>query len=120
MEKLAFALAALALSAPAAAVPADKDVAPAVSRVPSKASGPAACGAGGATPCAPAASSAGRAQRYRSALESVRPAGDIELNNGVTKVMGDLMAAGRCGDAVNLAKRDGRNALAARAEQLCR
>ncbi|HEX8126817.1 MAG TPA: hypothetical protein VF548_14680 [Allosphingosinicella sp.] len=120
MKKLAFALAVLVLSAPAAAVPAEKDVAPAVTRVPSKASGPAACGSTAASPCVPAASSAGRAQRYRSALEAVRPAGDLELNNGVTKVMSDLMAAGRCGDAVSLAKRDGRNDLAARAEQLCK
>ncbi|HEX8448875.1 MAG TPA: hypothetical protein VF652_04725 [Allosphingosinicella sp.] len=120
MEKFAFALAVLALSAPAAAAPADKDVAPAVTRIPSKASGPAACGPSDSTPCPSAASSAGRAQRYRSALESVRPAGDIELNSGVAKVMGDLMAAGRCGDAVSLAKRDGRNELAARAEQLCK
>jgi hypothetical protein len=120
MEKSAFALAALALCVPAAAVAADKDVAPAVTRAPSKESGPAACGSGGATPCPPAASSAGRAQRYRSALESARPAEALELNSGVAKVMSDLMAAGRCGEAVGLAKRDGRKELAARAEQLCK
>jgi hypothetical protein len=119
MEKLVFALTALALSAPAAAVAADKDVAPAVTRVPSPASAPACAAAGGA-PCPQTASPAGKAQRYRSALESVRPAGDTELSSGVTKVMGDLMAAGRCGDAVSLAKRDGRTELAARAEQLCK
>jgi hypothetical protein len=116
MRNPAFALAALALSAVSAPAAAGQDVAPAATRVPSRASGPAACGPTPAAPCA----SAGSAQRYRSALEAVRPAGDVELNNGITKVMGDLMAAGRCGDAVSLARRDGRSELAARAEQLCK
>ena len=118
MKRSALALAALTLSVPAIAAAADKDVAPAATRVPARVQ--PACDPAAAGRCPQPGPEAGRAQRYRSALAAARPAGDSELNDGVTRVMGDLMAAGRCGDAVSLARRDGRSELAARAQQLCK
>lgn len=117
MEKLALALAALTLSAPAIAVAPDKGLAPPVTRIPSQAR--QACDPGSAA-CPQSNSAAGSAQRYRSALAGARPAEDPELNSGAARVMSDLMAAGRCGDAVALAKREGRSELAARAQELCK
>ena len=129
MKRLAFALAVLTLSAaPAAAAP-DKGLAPAVTRAPSAAPAPSAtsatssqpaCDPSAGTACAPTVSRGGSAQQYRAALQAGRPGEDVELNSGVTKVMGDLMAAGRCGDAVSLARREGRSELATRAQQLCK
>src|SRR5688572_5050217 len=114
MKNLAFALAVLTLSAAAPAA-ADKGVAPAVTRAPSSPAPRPTCDPGGGAACPQAVPRGGSAQQYRSALGSGRPGEDIELNSGVTKVMGDLMAAGRCGDAVSLARREGRSELAARA-----
>lgn len=123
MKRLVFVLAVLGLSAsPAAAAP-DKGLAPAVTRAPSASPAPSvqpACDPAAGAPCARAVPKGGSAQQYRSALQAGHPGEDVELSSGVTKVMGDLMAAGRCGDAVVLARREGRSELAARAQQLCK
>lgn len=116
MEKAAFALALLALSVPAAAVAADKRLAPAVTRIPTPRQ---ACDpAGGA--CPQSNSGAVSARQYRSALRGAGPAEDAELDNSMTNAMSQLMEAGRCADAVEIAKRAGRGELANRAQQLCK
>jgi hypothetical protein len=119
MKNLAFVLAVLAVSAPTAAAAADKRLAPAVTRIPAPASRQACDPAGGAS-CPQASSGAISAQQYRSALRGAAPAEDAELDNGMTNAMSRLMEAGRCADAVNLAKRAGRGELATRAQQLCK
>lgn len=117
MRNSVIVCALLALSAPAGAVAADKQVAPAATRSPAKTPQP---GCNPADPASCQQPGVDRAQLYRSALAPARPAEDVELSSGLTKVMGDLMAAGRCGDAVQLARRDGHGELAARAQQLCK
>jgi hypothetical protein len=111
MTKLSVALAALALSAPAVA-PA-QDVAPPVKRKPV------------ATTTAPASQPAARTGsivQYQNALTAAaaQGGGDPALDGGLIRVMSSLLAAGRCGDAVGLATRDGRKELASRAQQLCK
>lgn len=120
MKRSVFAFAVLSLSATAALAAPDKGLAPAATRTPSAQPRQPACNSGTGAACAQAASTAGSAQQYRSALAASRPGEDIELNSGVTRVMGDLLAAGRCGDAVSLARREGLSDLAARAQQLCK
>lgn len=119
MEKLAYALAALALSASAAAAAADKHLAPAVKRVPSAQPRQPSCDP--ATASCPQIRPGGvSAHQYRSALRGAGPTEDVELDNGITNAMSRLMEAGRCADAVNLAKQAGRGELATRAQQLCK
>jgi hypothetical protein len=104
MKKLALALAALSLAAPAAA--AGQDVAPAAKRKPA--------------PTAPAAPQ--REQHYQAALTAAasQDGGDAALDASLIRGMSRLLAAGKCGEAAGLATRDGRKELASRAQQLCK
>ena len=106
MKKLVAVLAALAVAAPAFAD--DSKVAPAV-RMPVKPAG------------APKGSTAAAPRDYHAALAAAaaQGGGDPALDAGLVRVMSQLVAAGRCGEATSLANRDGRKELAARVQQLC-
>jgi hypothetical protein len=62
------------------------------------------------------------AQDYQAALTAAaaEDGGESALDGSLVRVMSRLLAAGRCGEAVGLATRDGRKALAGRAQQLCK
>jgi hypothetical protein len=102
MNKLSFALVALALAAPAAA----QETAPPVKRKPVAA--------------APAAPQTER--HYQSALTAAasQDGSDSALDASLIRGMSRLLAAGKCGEAASLATRDGRKELASRAQQLCK
>jgi hypothetical protein len=109
MRKLYAALAALALTAPALA--AAQDLAPPVKRKPVA----TATGRSPQSPVRPASP-----QDYRAALTAAAQGGeDSALDGSLIRVMGELLAAGRCAEAASLATRDGRKELASRAQQLC-
>lgn len=124
MKKLVVALVAIAFAAPALA--AAQDVAPAVKRKPAATSpAPAATSTTPATsstaPAAPQqAVRSGNERDYIAALTAAAGQGDAALDTSLIRVMSRLMSAGRCGEAVSLASRDGRKELASRAQQLCR
>ena len=128
MKKLAAALAALAFAAPVLA--ASRDIAPAVKRKPAAtAPVPTAPAATSTTPAATStapvapqqAVRTGNERDYIAALTAAgQGGGDAALDTGLIRVMGRLLAAGRCGEATGLAARDGRKELAARARQLCK
>jgi hypothetical protein len=111
MTKLSAALAAFALTAPALA--AAQDIAPPVKRKPV----PAATSRSPQSPVRPVGP-----QEYRAALTAVSAQGDGDptLDSSLIGVMSNLLAAGRCAEAASLATRDGRKALASRAQQLCK
>jgi uncharacterized protein YdeI (BOF family) len=110
MKKLAVALVALILAAPAHV--AAQDVAPPVKRKP-VATGQAA---------SQQARRPASAQDYQAALAAAaaQDGSEAALDGSLVRVMSRLLAAGRCGDAVSLATRDGREGLATRAQQLCK
>ena len=127
MKKLAVALVALAFATPA--VTTAQDVAPAVKRKPAATSTtPAAPQQATPTPTpAPTASvtppPAVRSMSERESIAALTAAagqGDAALDTSLIRVMGRLVAAGRCSEAAGLAARDGRKELASRAQQLCR
>jgi hypothetical protein len=108
MKKLVVLLAALSVAAPALAE--DSKVAPAVVRTPAKA------------PAAPRAAGTASPRDFQAALAAAaaQGGGDPALDSSLVRVMSQLIAAGRCGEATSLANRDGRKELAARAQQLCK
>jgi hypothetical protein len=123
MKNFALALVALTLAAPAAA----QDIAPPVKRKPVAAStAPAtpqqSVTASPAPAAPPQAPRTGNERDIHAALSAVaaQSGGDAALDGGLIRVMSRLVAAGRCGDAVSLANRDGRKELASRAQQLCK
>jgi hypothetical protein len=115
MRKLLSTLAALVLSAPVHAHA--QDIAPPVQRKP----------AGAPAPAAPASADEQRAnpimdvQDYQAALTSVvvESSRDAALDGGLVRVMSSLAGVGRCGDAAGLARREGRQELATRLQELC-
>ncbi|HEY0149544.1 MAG TPA: hypothetical protein VGB70_11150 [Allosphingosinicella sp.] len=113
MTKLFTALFATALATAAHAAP--DDIAPPLKR---KAIAPATAKA--AEPAQQPAR-AGKERDYQAALSATAAQGgdDAALDGSLIRVMSSLLAAGRCGEAAGLASRDGRKALAARAQQLC-
>jgi hypothetical protein len=108
MKKLVAMLAALSAAAPALAD--DSKVAPAVVRKPA--------------PAAPAPNAVRTAspRDFQGALAAAaaQGGGDPALDASLVRVMSQLIAAGRCGEATSLANRDGRKELAASAQQLCK
>jgi hypothetical protein len=111
MKTLAMALAALACSVPAA-VDSAEPLAPPAKRAPAP-----------AAPNAQRPAAAASAQDYYAALgggAAAQQGGEAELNGGMMRAMSHLIAAGRCTEAANLATRDGRPELAAKAKQICR
>ncbi|HYJ82501.1 MAG TPA: hypothetical protein VEW26_06625 [Allosphingosinicella sp.] len=126
MKKLAISLAALLVAA--ASVSDAQDVAPAVKRKPPAAAtapAPAPNGQGQVAPAAPSAPQpAARAMSERESIAALTAVagqgGDSALDTSLIRVMGRLVAAGRCGEAASLAARDGRKELASKAQQLCR
>jgi hypothetical protein len=109
MKKLSAALAALILAPSAHA--AAQDVAPSVKRKPVA-----------TQQSAPQPPRAASAQDYQAALAAAaaQDGGEAALDGGLVRVMSRLLAAGRCGEAVSLATRDGRKGLATRAQQFCK
>jgi hypothetical protein len=108
MKTLSVALVALSLAVPGHA--AGPQVAPVVKRKPAA--------TGSATEQSPRSSP----QQYQAALAAAaaQDGGEATLDTGLVKVMSQLLAAGRCSDAVGLATRDGRKSLATRAQQFCK
>lgn len=105
--------------APESRLPPASARAPATRR--SDASGPRACGTAGAPACTATAALPGSAENYYAALAAAAAASDLDpaLDRGLMTAMSRLLAAGRCSDAVVLARRNGRSELAARAQQYC-
>jgi 2-oxoglutarate dehydrogenase E2 component (dihydrolipoamide succinyltransferase) len=135
MKTLVPALAALALAASSAAA-SGAQLAPPVSHAkPKPAPVPAAAAPAPAAPAAtappivvpviaagPPARASGTEQGFYAALmtaQAGQAGGDPLLDKGLATAMSRLMAAGRCGDAVDLATRSARPELAARARQIC-
>lgn len=104
MKTLVALLAALGAAAPALAD--DSKLAPAVVRK--------------AAPASTAAPAGPRDFQPALAAAAAQDGGDPSLDAGLVKVMSQLIAAGRCGEAASLANRDRRKALAARAQELCK
>jgi hypothetical protein len=110
MKKLVAMVAALAVAAPVLAD--DSKLAPAVARTPAKAA-PAA---------SPNSARTASPRDFQAALAAAaaQGGGDPALDASLVRVMSQLLAAGRCGEATSLANRDGRKDLAERAQQLCK
>jgi hypothetical protein len=106
---LSVALVASILASPAHA--AALEIAPSVKQRPAVA-GPSA-----PKPPSRPADAAG----FQAALTAAaaQDGGEPVLDGSLVRVMSSLLAEGRCAEAVGLASRDGRKALAARARQYC-
>ena len=124
-------LAAALLAAPAAAPAADPGLAPPVVR--KSASKPASTAVptpdNSSARKAPVANAVARprptaapatSQDFRAALAAGKPPAEGSLDDGLIGVMSRLLAAGRCGEAVNLAASQRQAELAERARQICR
>ena len=116
MRTLVSTLAALALSTAALA----QDIAPPVQQKPADAAGARAPEA--AAPADGQRTTPARdIQDYQAELAALaaESGSDEALDGSLVRVMSSLAGAGRCGDAAGLARREGRQELATRVEQLC-
>ncbi|MFL6857324.1 MAG: hypothetical protein ACJ8EB_05385 [Allosphingosinicella sp.] len=129
MKSLAPALAAVALVAASAATASAAPLAPPVSHAKPKpvAAAPAPAPATPSiaipmTAAPPPSPAGGGEQGFYAALTTAQAGqagGDPLLDRGLATAMSRLMAAGRCGDAADLATHSAAPGLAARARQIC-